>query len=426
MLPVSGLPGQVPSTQPARETSQEHPQEAVANEPEDSYLPSEGLDKSQDDGTIGDRGALVRRDLKDRNFLRRETEHFILYYLPDTDGEREIDDIAEKREEAYGIISQFLNVTPQGKISIYIFPSDRESFCPTWNKTFAGRTIPEAGMVGLAYISDNESYEKINFGHELTHALEFGFLRPQRRVPPFLREGMADYLCMSGEDMHLRLSRFTHMSMVEEPFSLTEDKLNRPEYMESASFVQCVTGAFGAEACLRMYDNAAILSKGERISRELFSDIVKASLGCPLETLTDMWKEQLIPYLGRRPEPMAHGEEIVRLMELMEAATRSGQEHAILKIYSNDFYYRSPRQEKELITTHLDSCLNDEVDEVELFDMGTWGYGKTVAVTLKDPLSSAKAPKCFLCEKIWGTWRLNPKFVGGWYLPQGQYINNTG
>ena len=420
MIPISGFPGQVPSGQPVRDSQQVSPQEAPAQEPQDAYLPSEGAKGSKSQMAIGDRGAMVREELKEKNFLLRETEHFNLYYIPETDAEREIEDIAGKREQAYQIISDFLEVEATEKISIYIFPSDRDSYCPNWNKTFAGRTIPEARMIGLAYFADACSYEKVNFGHEITHAMEFELITPGKRVPPFIREGIADYLCLSGEDMHFRLSRFIRLSMADSPFVVTGEKLNRAEYMESASFVQFIIGAFGTGAFRDLYRGASILEKGQSLSREQFSDILDTTLGYPLPAIERLWKNACGPYLQAPVQPLPPDGWLSQLMIDMEQATQERSAQKILSLYSDDFYYRSPQQEQELIDTHLACCESYSIQAMNVYDMGTWTYGKTMALKTagirKPSAGGEEVPegRCFLAELIWGKWRLNSRITGGW------------
>lgn len=417
MNPISGFPSQVSSGAPAKEAQQAQSREAPASEPQDAWVPSDSLEGSADNLAIGDRGAMVREDLKSLDFLLKETEHFRLYYLPGTDAEREIEEIAANREQGFEIISDFLKVVVSEKISIYLFPSDKDSYCPTWGKTFAGRTIPEAGMIGLAYTADPESFEKVNFGHELTHALEFSLLPPGRRVPPFLREGIADYLCLSGVDMHLRLARFINVAMVDVPLELTGEKLNRAEYMESASFVEMLVSTSGVQAFLYFYRQCAVLEKGEPMTLEYISSLMKGALGYDLAASEEIWRASLKPYLDASVHPLPGDDELSRLAAELDAATGAADPQRILSLYSDDFYYRSPVEDRELVKSHLEKCGTGRTESIQTFDLGTWGYGKTVAMsTVRVGADEARDKRCFLAERLWGKWRLNPKIVGGWVL----------
>jgi hypothetical protein len=424
MFPVSGFSPQVSSGFETKEAPAVPPGEAPSKEPEDTFLPSSSLEGGEEGIAIGDRGALVREDLKGKGFLKLETEHFIFFYMPGTEAERDISDIAEKREQGYGIIGSFLAVEAPDKTSIYLFPSDIDSFCPTWKKTFAGRTIPEARMIGLAYIADEGSYEKVNIGHELTHALEFDLLPASRRVPPYLREGIADYLCLSGVDMHQRFASFLSAGMVEKPFSLTQEKLNRAEYMESASFVQFLIGAWGAPSFLNLYRETAVLRKGEVMSISDFESLVTQHLGTDCASLESHWKATVMALLRGaqtiRQAPEEDRVEILQLMRAMERVTREGSDAELLLLYSSDFYYRTPAEERELAARHRESCQDFIAGAIELQSLGTWCYGRTYAVKASSGSgNSASAspegnPRGFLVERICGQWRLNAKYIGGW------------
>jgi len=419
MFPISGFSPQISQGMPAQEAQPQAGVESPAQEPQDSFQPSEGLTERDAGLQIGDRGALVRNDLGDREFLKRESEHFIFHYMPDTDAERDIDEIVERREQVFEMISSFIESAPAEKISVYLFPTDRDSYCPTWGKTFAGRTIPEARMIGLAWLPDAESYERIHCGHEITHALEYDILPPGRTVPPFFREGIADYLSGAGFDMHRRLKRFMDMSMVREPFVLGDDKLNSAEYMESGSLVQHIAGTFGRTAFLSFYKASAVLGKGESMTRSTLSSIFSSTLSCDIDTVERLWREQLAPYLAERDDAAAQEDETREILAMLQAAEKAGEEmdrSKLLSLYSDDFYYRDRNDDEELLSRHLLLPPGYRTEKIDCVQLGTWGYGRTTGVKARraDSSGSSSHQWSFLVEKLFGTWRLSPKKPGGW------------
>jgi hypothetical protein len=423
MFPVSGFSPQVNPGFEAKEAPSVPPGEAPPQEPEDSFLPSSGLEGGEEGIAIGDRGALVREDLKGKDFLKLETEHFVFLYLAGTEAEKDIQDIAERREQGYGIIESFLETETPEKISIYLFPSDIESFCPTWNKTFAGRTLPEARMIGLAYVADEGSYEKVNIGHELTHAIEHDLLPRGRRVPPYLREGIADYLCLSGADMHQRLGGFLRAGMVEDPFMLTDDKLNSADYMESASLVQFLIATFGTAAFLSLYRATAVLGKGEAMTVPDFESLMGRYVGIDCTSMQNLWKSEVLGLISgqeaRNETPREDWVEIQGLLRRMEQVTREGSDAELLLLYSSDFYYRTPEQERDLALRHRESCRGFTAADMEIHSLGTWCYGRTYAVKASSAEGSPSArgnpeQRGFLVERLCGQWRLNAKYGGGW------------
>ena len=86
---------------------------------------------------------VVESDLKALPFRRFDSEHFEFMYIPGSDAERDLEEIASKREYARGFICSLFAVDPQERHRIYVFETDAQSYCPTWGKTFASRAIPE-------------------------------------------------------------------------------------------------------------------------------------------------------------------------------------------------------------------------------------------------------------------------------------------
>lgn len=419
MFPISGFSPQISQGMPAQEAPAQASQEAAAQEPQDSFQPSEGLTDRDTGLQIGDRGALVRNDLGDRRFLKRESEHFIFHYMPDTEAERDIDEIVEKREMVFEMISSFLESTPGEKISVYLFPTDRDSYCPTWGKTFAGRTIPEARMIGLAWLPDLESYERIHYGHEVTHALEYDLFPPGKNVPPFLREGIADYLSGAGFDMHRRLKGFIDMGMVSEPFVIGDEKLNIAEYMESGSLVQHLAETFGRTAFLSFYKSSASLGKGEEMTRSSLSSLCSSTLSCDIDTVERLWRERFGPYLAECNDiPLQADEEreILTMLQAVDNATEGRDQSQLLSLYSGDFYYRDPGDDEKLLSRHFSLPSGFSTERIECIHLGTWGYGKTIGVKAQRAKNTGDSGHewCFLVEKLFGSWRLSPKKPGGW------------
>ncbi|MDQ7827153.1 MAG: hypothetical protein RDV48_30425 [Candidatus Eremiobacteraeota bacterium] len=424
MFPLSGFTPTPPQGVPARDQSSQAAAPLAQQSPEEPSLPTESFaaeSEGEDYTAIGDRGALVRHDLSDRVFLTKESEHFVFHYLPGTEAEKDLEGIASAREEAHGAISSFLGIEAPDRISIYLFPSDRESYCPTWGKTFAGRTLPEVHMIGLAYVADEDSYEKVHFGHEITHALEYYLLPEGMRVPPYFREGLADYLSQSGECVHRRFIRFLQVGMASSPYSFTEEKLNRPEYMESASMVRYMVEQFGREPFLAFYRSLAILKKGESMSIDTFSSILQSSFGISRESLEAQFHSQVSPYWDKvshsiAPETIV---EIDGLIEAMDEAGRSNDMQALLSLYSSDFYYFSRTKELSLAGEHLAAAGPSVTKELEIATLGTWCYGKTYAVKTWREAREPGAPppeevRFFLVERLGGAMRLNAKYPGGW------------
>ncbi len=249
--------------------------------------------------------------------------------------------------------------------------------------------------------------------------LEYELLPPHKRVPPFMREGLADFLSLSNEDMNVRLLRFLDAGLVQSPFILTDAKLNAPEYMESASLVQFIIGKFGLEAFVSFYRGLACLKKGEKLSLEDFTALWERELCVPLAACSAMWEES-VRTTPPPPAAVTHEErgELEEFLSRLEKAREGGQEEELLALTGKEFYYFSAGKEKELVGLHLSIPPASSIALLGTVALGTWGYGKTMAVrVLRRAAHVPGAPeeeRLFLVERLLGRWSMSPRYPAGW------------
>ncbi len=363
------------------------------------------------------RGQLIKKDLAHLSFLEYETEHFIFKWLPESDAENSLESIAEKREAAWKNICDFFFINPPEKQIFYIFQNDRQAYCKTWGKTFASRALPEEHMAGIIYRNEPGFYEQINYGHELTHLLEFYFLPYLMRVPPYFREGMADYLSQSGADLHLRYITFLKAGLADEAFTISQDRFAAPNYMESASFLHYLTQAYSKEHMIELYRRLAVLQKGELITIEKASEIFISVLGAELSFVMNNYYSYICS-IWNTSLPQLPPEDQTALKELFlksEEFVTKENEKGINSLYSNDFYYTTPASERDIFIFHMMPMENMKPIGYEFFDLGSWLYGKSAAVktVFENKLNGAFQTRVFAAEKIAGIWRFSPKYQGG-------------
>lgn len=358
---------------------------------------------------------LVESDLKALPFRRFDSEHFEFMYIPGSDAERDLEEIASKREYARGFICSLFAVDPQEKHRIYVFETDAQSYCPTWGKTFASRAIPEGLLAGIVYSSDPKSYEQSNFGHELTHLFEYFFLPFMMRVPPYLREGMADFMSMSPANRHLRYVKFLKAGIVNRPFEFDEYKINTPEYMESASFIEYVSEVFGTNRLLDLYASMAVLQKNESMPPEKFAEIAEKALGTPLDAILKAYYDYICS-LWNCESPSVPPEDQAAIRALFAESletTNAGDDEGILGLYSSDFYFRTPRQDKDVIITHSSAMRDAVAGGFSFFPLDSWLYGESCAARVELERYGQRESRLFVMEKLFGTWRFSPKYPGG-------------
>lgn len=363
------------------------------------------------------RGELIKKDLEHLPFLTHETEHFIFKYISGSDSATDIESIADKREKAWDFICDFFYINPPDKHTFYIFSNDIQAYCPSWGKTFASRALPEEHMAGILYLKEADSYENVNYGHELTHLLEFYLLPNITRFPPYFREGMADLLSMSNVNQHIRYINFIKSGLSENPFIFTDEKLNKPEYMESASFLQYLIEISDRSVMLDLYKKLGNTEKSEKMSCERFDRALQSCFCLNLKELAANYYNYICS-LWNCASPQLTQEDreaIKKLIKKSDYVSGKEDQKGINELYSNDFYYNTPATERDRFIFHMMPLENMESVNFEFTDLGTWLYGKTAAVTVgfKNKATLNFQRRVFAVEKLRGTWRLSPKYPGG-------------
>ena len=363
------------------------------------------------------RGDLIKKDLAHLPFLTYDTEHFVFYYLADSDCAKDIESVAAKREKAWNFICDFFYINPPDKHIFYVFQNDKQAYCSSWGKTFASRALPEEHMAGILYLKEPDSYENINYGHELTHLLEFYLLPNITRFPPYFREGMADLLSQSNVNQHIRYINFIKSGLVENSFLMTDDKINKPEYMESASFLQYLIEISDRARMLDFYKKLGTTEKKDKISCGQLDRILKNTFSVSLKELFSNYYDYICSLWNcESPQvPIEDKEFIKKLIKQSDYVSSKEDQKGINELYSNDFYYITPTSERDQFIFHMIPLENMESVNFEFTDLGTWLYGKTAAVTVdfKNKVTGNFQRRVFVVEKMRGIWHLSPKYPGG-------------
>jgi hypothetical protein len=122
-----------------------------------------------------------------------QSEHMTFYYLPGTWIEAQIQGIAEDHEWAYGDIEDTLNVSHNGIITFFLYPSQDSLYRSTARQY--GFAINEGGEVhSLWQAADNHQ----SLGHEMTHVITHWTIGEPTQA--LLGEGIAVCMDHSGKD----------------------------------------------------------------------------------------------------------------------------------------------------------------------------------------------------------------------------------
>lgn len=227
----------------------------------------------------------------------KRTEHFDLYFYPESTAEREIERIRVEREKGYGAIAEFLGTKLDVRIRLVFFEDGRTKYWETGHRG-AGwafdRTIVEVF---------NQT-ERLDPFHEVCHILANLVGDP----PALFNEGLAVYMSerlgapalksLGGgtlpiDDRVRELKSRNQWVALEALIRFSEigsDK-SRPDvaYPEAASFVKFLVERFGREKFLAAYKT--LKSSSNPAVQEANLDSLRKIYGLSVPELAAEWEE---------------------------------------------------------------------------------------------------------------------------------------
>ncbi|MHB0997339.1 MAG: hypothetical protein ACYC2I_13295, partial [Elusimicrobiales bacterium] len=259
-------------------------------------------------------------------FVSSETPHFVLSYVRGGAADRDLALIAAAREHAYEAITAFLSVPAGDKIRITFYP-DKESAL-----SGGGAGVTTGDAISVVYFGFSPGYEKVSYGHELTHALSYRLLGGRHSVP-LLAEGLAEYLDQSGRNLHEWLSYKSRILgyggrfRVEAADLAYGDGLSSLSYTKAGSFVKWLVEYGGRKKFLKLYAltrRTGAFSQKERLDsfRDKFSEVYGASL----EVGEEGWNAAVSAFGGKAlPRlPAPEEAEVRELFSAQDAAVSAG------------------------------------------------------------------------------------------------------
>jgi len=242
-----------------------------------------------------------------------ESPHLVLHYVKGSAADRDLGQITRKRELACQSISDALGVKLEKKIDIYLYPT-RES---TRSGLGEGST-KDMNTILVNYYDFTPCYEKIHFGHELTHAISARLVKSHLAL---LSEGLAEYLDQSGRDLHASFSHHSRIFDHRVPFRMErEDVIDQRDYSrylllytKGGSFVKFLVEGSGWKRFRDFYRATANL--GILHPLEDFAKKYKEIYGEELVIAEARWNAVLAPYCTAF--------ELPRLAKSDDAAVRS-------------------------------------------------------------------------------------------------------
>ena len=231
-----------------------------------------------------------RTDFKSASWEVRDSAHYLFHYFKNSLAEKEIEHIAETQENAYALITTFLELPsyPEQKISYYLYPDSQTKERLMGSPWFAQAVYTDF-LIHALYTEE----DKVIGPHEDTHLLSL----PLGLSIGFLQEGLAEY--MVGHDWYgNQFHEVMQEAQKNDAFKIlddlptshqawldTDDAYARQYYSLAALFTSFLIKNYGKDAYLKLYTSLGReCSKAENEARylELFNaparDLLKASL----------------------------------------------------------------------------------------------------------------------------------------------------
>jgi len=338
-------------------------------------------------------------------FVSSESPHFVITYARGGAGAADLGRVIADREGAYAAITAFLGDPGGGKINIKLYP-DRSSALSDGG---AGRTTGDD--ISVVYFAFSPCYEKISYGHELTHALSCRLLGGRHSVP-LLAEGLAEYLDQSGRNPHEWLSYKSRILAGYGRFKVEEADLaygpgfSSLSYTRSGSFVKWLVESGGRDKFLELYAvtrEIGLLSGEERL--RAFADKFSEVYRVPLEDSQAGWNSAVSVFTAKT---------LPRLPPEDEAAVRKlfqDQDAAVVAVDSAAFASTYDRLGRKGIR-YFDGNLNfymaklRETRVLEVYDLGIKN-GRRALARVSRRFSDLTTRKIdYYVEKLEDGWKL--------------------
>jgi hypothetical protein len=252
-------------------------------------------------------------------------------------------------------------------------------------------TIDSEARIEVLYLDEPNTYERVHYGHELTHAV-IHQIEPGHRHLKLLEEGIAEALDQSERDLHVVYAqsiRAKKLSVADAVRSVPEDATS-PSYPKAGSFVRCLLSQSPDPARFQSFwrqmrvnwkgstpsgfDGAALDADGI----DAMTDVaLKTSYGIDLATLRARWKAELERRLSE-PPVVPSTEDVAAITKLFAArdAAISSRDASAYRATLDGFYCRDGWLDDERAERSRKEANGAEVASriLEVLDTGIKNY----------------------------------------------------
>lgn len=172
--------------------------------------------------------------MADATFVETDEGDVRVHAIPGTAADRDRKEIAAKRKAAIAAISASLGVNEDHIIDLWLSPSRAAA---TAHGLAGGQT--RRSRVEVLYLDAPDSYERVQYGHEMTHVVA-QHLDFDRQHLPLVNEGVAEMFDQSGRDLHRAFAQAIRVSgkTIAEAIATSEKESVVADYPKGGSFVK--------------------------------------------------------------------------------------------------------------------------------------------------------------------------------------------
>ncbi|MDH5673147.1 MAG: hypothetical protein OEZ06_13410 [Myxococcales bacterium] len=357
---------------------------------------------------------------EDASWLTHESEHFRFKYFPGTAAERDLETIESSREAAYEQIHQELGLQDEPSVTVHLSPSRSAA---SFHGVGVGVSYPSQGRYDVIYTGVEGSFERVRYGHELTHVLAAALPRDDSYPLPFLNEGLAELLDQSGRDHHLEYAQKlaanveTRTRMVE----LEKTDVWGSNYGRAGSLLRLLRDRHGMSAVVRLL---AVTSVGWRSGcyfhaelgcisdehqlRNLLDHGLRQVLELDWEQLQDQWRQPVEAALAGVTQVSARDRDaIAGILRVMDAAIGS-DDAPLYRSTMEGFYcnWLDDRGRMELAARAVRAYGHTETRLVAAYPIGIKNFETAYAIASRSDANGALSMLGLHLERLEVGWRV--------------------
>jgi hypothetical protein len=356
-------------------------------------------------------------------WLEHQTDHFAFQFLPGTQAEAQIDEVAARDEAYFDILARSLGVTSEPSFTVHLSPN---RVAATAHRLGRGAFYPAQMRIDVVHTGFAESFEMTQYGHELTHAVSDQLFEGEQRPLRIFDEGFAELLDGSGRDLHQAFAHrlLAHGAPPAVPTDFTSSDILGQDYGRAGSLVQHLVERFGFATFVDIFAGSAGSWSGgcfydpqlgcidtvEAIEAAVAGN-VEAVTGVAWKTVAADWTEKVgaaLVQAARAPIPVDDRAQVTGLLAVMDRAIEEGDADTYRSVMEG-FYcdWGGESMRTDIAARMVDSFATSTTTIDAIHPVGTRNYPEMIALATQVTDEGPRSIEIYL-EKIGGFgWRIS-------------------